>query len=121
MNCFVFLRRPEVPGFCPAIGEDAMVGRIQNVHDTSCFHAQITGRFDSILNSVIAFNDIQDKSNPNFWATRPLTEQMIGWASADVDRLVFDVATKQLASILVMVKGRLRSYNPKSLFHQLEI
>jgi len=81
--------------------------KLANVHDTSCFHAKITGRHDSNLNNVLAFNGITEntsrdgsvyKRNPAFWATRPLTQQMIDWASSDVDRLL-DVATKQLACI----------------------
>jgi len=50
---------------------------VNNVHDTSAFH---------------------DRSNPNFWATRPLTKKMIDWASSDVDKL-FQLAEKQLERI----------------------
>ena len=80
---------------------------LKSIHDTSCFHAQITGREDVNLNDTLQYygispNDIRDKNvyrfNPAFWATRPLTSKMIEWAASDVDRLV-DVATKQLDRI----------------------
>ena len=78
--------------------------KVKNVHDTSCFHAVITGNQDKNLNYVLVYNDIapnaaRDKNvykrNPAFWATRPLTEHMIEWASSDVNKL-FDLELKQL-------------------------
>jgi ribonuclease D len=80
---------------------------LKNVHDTSCFHTEITGNEDQNLNNVLLYNGIEKnqtrdsnvyKINPAFWATRPLTQKMIDWASADVNRL-FDVETKQLKGI----------------------
>ena len=77
---------------------------LNNIHDTSRYHAEIAGSEDKSLNGVLEYNGIQtnatrDKNvytaNPNFWATRPLTRQMIEWASSDVDRLI-DVVEKQV-------------------------
>lgn len=81
--------------------------KVNNVHDTSCFHDVITYTENKNLNDVLCYNDInvntqRDKSiyknNPNFWADRPLTQKMIDWASADVDKL-FALADKQLGNI----------------------
>ena len=81
--------------------------RVNNVHDTSCYHDVISGTENKNLNYVLSYNGIslnaeRDKSvyrnNPNFWATRPLTEKMIDWASSDVDKL-FDLADRQLGAI----------------------
>ena len=78
--------------------------KLNNVHDTSCFRAEITGREDENLNKVLMHNGIEQnhtrgtyvyKVNPAFCASRPLTQKIIDWASADVDRL-FELATKQL-------------------------
>ena len=64
-----------------------------NVHDTSCWHAAITHNSDSNLNTMLMHYRLQPnvfrdksvyKSNPSFWALRPLTSQMIQWASGDV-------------------------------------
>jgi ribonuclease D len=69
---------------------------LQNVHDTSSYHYVITGQEDKSLNDVLGYNRIEtnehrDKSvyqrNPNFWADRPLSNTMIDWATADVDKL----------------------------------
>jgi exonuclease 3'-5' domain-containing protein 1 len=102
--------------------------KLQNVHDTSCFHAQITGCSDPNLNDVLILNDIKEntirdksiyKSNPNFWATRPLTKQMIEWASRLLPMSIVSLMWRQSKNlrVLVMVKGHLRSYNPKSLLN----
>ena len=83
--------------------------KLTNVHDTSCFHHVITRHEDKSLNDVLQWNSlgqnvVRDKSiyktNPNFWATRPLTERMIEWATSDVDKL-FVLAAKQLAQLSV--------------------
>lgn len=80
---------------------------VVNVHDTSCFHHIITYMENKNLNDVLRYNDIsvnaeRDKSvyrtNPKFWADRPLTERMIDWATSDVDKL-FTLADKQLGRI----------------------
>jgi 3'-5' exonuclease len=77
------------------------------VHDSSCFHHEITGKEDVGLNDVLQWNDlgqnnVRDKSiyktNPNFWATRPVTEKMIEWATSDVDNL-FRLAAKQISQL----------------------
>lgn len=71
--------------------------RLQNVHDTSCWHFSISGREDQNLNSTLMYYGLQpnaerDKSvydrNNAFWATRPLTSHMIEWASGDVSSMV---------------------------------
>lgn len=78
--------------------------KLNNVHDTSCFHYAITGSLDKNLNCVLTYNGINQnevrdkrvyKSNHAFWATRPLTQMMVNWASSDVDKL-FHVASRQL-------------------------
>lgn len=81
--------------------------KVINVHDTSCFHHIITGMENKNLNDTLNFNGISENSerdksvykvNPKFWATRPLTSQMIKWASSDVDKL-FTLQDKQLDGI----------------------
>jgi exonuclease 3'-5' domain-containing protein 1 len=81
--------------------------KLNNVHDTSCFHAEITGSEDENLNNVLMHNGVEQnhtrdtnvyKANPAFWASRPLTQKMIDWASSDVDHL-FELAMKQLDCI----------------------
>lgn len=81
--------------------------KVNNVHDTSCFHDVITFTENKNLNDVLRYNDIsvnaeRDKSvyrrNPNFWSDRPLTERMVDWATSDVDKL-FTLADKQLGHI----------------------
>ena len=81
--------------------------KLNNVHDTSCFHDEITGREHENLNNVLMHNGVEQNHtrdtniynvNPAFWASRPLTQNMIDWASSDVDRL-FELATKQLDCI----------------------
>ena len=88
--------------------------RVNNVHDTSCFHDVITGTENKNLNVVLTYNGIhvnaqRDKSvykyNPRYWSTRPLTQTMISWASSDVDKL-FTLADKQLERISDMLKPR---------------
>ena len=81
--------------------------KLNNVHDTSCFHDFIGFGENKNLNDTLSYygiriNDMRDKSvyrsNPSFWATRPLTPEMIKWASSDVDKL-FQLAEKQLERI----------------------
>ena len=52
--------------------------KLNNVHDTSCFHAEITGRADDNLNNVLMHNGVEQnhtrdtniyKVNPAFWAS----------------------------------------------------
>ncbi len=80
---------------------------LKNVHDTSAFHTAITRRENCSLNDVLTYNGLGInnsrntsvyKINPRFWATRPLTQEMIDWASSDIDQLS-TVATNQLEVI----------------------
>ena len=90
---------------------------VNNVHDTSCFHHVITSMENKNLNDVLSYNGIRVntvrdtnvyKRNPRFWATRPVRNKMIQWASSDVDKL-FLLADMQLSSISVSGKARARS------------
>jgi exonuclease 3'-5' domain-containing protein 1 len=85
-----------------------------NVHDTSCFHAAITSQEDKNLNDVLVYNHLSSnvhrdksiyKTNPRFWATRPITTTMIEWATSDVDKLF------QLALILSKATAMQNSRN----------
>jgi ribonuclease D len=88
--------------------------KITNVHDTSCYHQAITRHEESKnLNHVLSYNIIGTntvrntsvyKTNPSFWATRPITKTMIEWASSDVDKL-FDLASNQLKGINPMTEN----------------
>jgi hypothetical protein len=60
------------------------------------------------LNSLLAYNGVsantvRDNSvyryNPSYWAMRPLSRQMIEWASSDVDKLLVVVASRQGATV----------------------
>ena len=81
--------------------------RLQNVHDTSCFHAIQKGTTQTSLNDMLLYNGVPQnnvreksiyKQNPRYWATRPITNQMIEWSSSDVDKLL-SVASKQTLSV----------------------
>jgi DNA polymerase I-like protein with 3'-5' exonuclease and polymerase domains len=81
---------------------------LRNVHDTSCFHAVVTGREDVNLNETLQYNGLPTnttrdssiyKINPRFWATRPLTSKMIEWSSSDVDKLL-RLAAKQKVTLV---------------------
>lgn len=87
--------------------------KVNNVHDTSCYQTVLTGGQKN-LNDTLACNGIKtnshrDKSvykrNPRFWATRPLAEQMIEWASSDVNKL-FKLSQIQLDKISINSKSR---------------
>mmetsp|Transcript_13999 Transcript_13999/g.29510 ORF Transcript_13999/g.29510 Transcript_13999/m.29510 type:complete len:162 (+) Transcript_13999:1177-1662(+) len=86
---------------------------MNNSHDTSCYETVLTGGRKN-LNDTLACNGIKtnsqrDKSvykrNPRFWATRPLTNQMIEWASSDDDKL-FKLSQIQLDKISISSKSR---------------
>ena len=88
---------------------------LKNIHDTSCFHHVIFGKEDRNLNDVLSANGLKSNAardtsvyrrNPAFWATRPLTRQMIDWASSDVDKLL-ELASMQLAA--VSEQGKIRA------------
>lgn len=95
---------------------------IDNVHDTQCYHAVLTGREDVSLNDMLSSMGIDEnvvrnksiyKSNPNFWVSRPLTEKMKEWASGDVEKLLA-VAKKQAIDVeargaISMEKARSKS------------
>jgi len=83
-----------------------------NVHDTSCWQAVI-GLPNTSLNDVLRFykltpNIERDKSvyqrNHAFWATRPLTRQMLAWASGDV-QFMFDLYQRQLQKVESIPNG----------------
>ena len=56
---------------------------------------------DLLLYHGLPQNNVRDNSvykyNPRYWATRPLTKQMIEWSSSDVDKFLA-VALKQTLS-----------------------
>ena len=66
-----------------------------NVHDTQCWDVEIRNESHNLNNTLTAYgietNSVRDgsvyKTNPAFWATRPLTPEMIAWASGDVTAL----------------------------------
>ncbi len=67
--------------------------KLVNVHDTSCWHAALTGQSMQGLNSVLTYNGLPTNSlrdnsiydrMPPFWLTRPLTPQMTSYASQDL-------------------------------------
>lgn len=79
--------------------------KLKNVHDTSCWHRELTGSCDVNLNDLLRGNDLNPnivrdsgvyESNPAFWTTRPLTVKMISWASGDVN-LMFNVHARQIS------------------------
>ncbi len=87
--------------------------KLVNVHDTSAFHDFIGYEKGKNLNDTLSYYGIRVnterdksvyKSNPNFWAARPLTKKMIDWASSDVDKL-FQLAEKQLGRISAAQKS----------------
>jgi len=60
------------------LGSWLTLGDFNNVHDTSCFRAEITGREDENLNNVLMHNGVEHhhtrdtyvyKVNPAFWAS----------------------------------------------------
>lgn len=84
--------------------------KVNNVHDTSAFHDFIGFGKNKNLNDTLSYYGIcvnaeRDKavykSNPNFWATRPFTQKMIDWASADVDKL-FSLLTSSWKVFLIL-------------------
>ncbi|KAJ1472042.1 ribonuclease H-like domain-containing protein [Baffinella frigidus] len=69
---------------------------LKNVHDTQAWHIARYGAGHLSLNTVLGnytidSNVVRDssvyKTNEAFWATRPLTDVMIEWASGDVKSL----------------------------------
>jgi hypothetical protein len=74
------------------------------VHDTQCWHKAITGtEANKSLNDTLQANRIQTNAfrdcsiydqNPTFWASRPITDEMIRWASGDVTSMLELYATQ---------------------------
>lgn len=80
--------------------------KLSNVHDTSAWHECTTGSTSKNLNDTLSHhglsqNTVRDSSvyrtNHAYWAVRPLTQQMIDWASGDVI-CMFDLHRKQTAA-----------------------
>ena len=82
---------------------------LANVHDTSCW-ATATLRIDRLLNlnkTLVEFGLVANTSrdgsvyadNHRFWASRPLTTQMIEWASGDVGSM-FELQERQLGLVM---------------------
>ena len=97
---------------------------LKNIHDTSCWHASLTGFRDESLSRVLVYNRLdtnqfRDSSvynvNPAFWASRPITKKMKDWASGDV-QCMFALYEKQLgaggasANILAAARRREDAY-----------
>ena len=69
-----------------------------NVHDTSCYEQIIDPRRDGytglntlfqrygLKRSMVREKDFY-KKNPDYWTSRPLTDEMILWAAADIEQL----------------------------------
>jgi exonuclease 3'-5' domain-containing protein 1 len=90
--------------------------KLVNVHDTSCWHTAVSGQEDKNLNDALEYyglrpNVFRDgsvyKTNPAFWATRPLTPQMVEWASGDV-QCMFQLYQHQLKAATTLVADRAR-------------
>lgn len=91
---------------------------LTNVHDTSCFHHVIDGVEDASLNTMLKRNKLpvnvtRDGSvytnNHEFWKQRPLSPQMIEWASGDISSLfqIYQFQTRLPSSI--QTQGQLLS------------
>ena len=70
--------------------------KLGKVHDTSCFHACITGDANKNINDVLAYNELKVnvhrmqvdyRTNHAHWECRPLTREMIDHAANDVAQL----------------------------------
>lgn len=95
----------------PSMDADALTHlhgiTVANVHDTQAYHMVLrsNAKRPNLNESLVAFgcptNGARDKSvykmNPAYWRTRPMTKQMIAWASDDVTHL-FTLCTNQLTA-----------------------
>jgi hypothetical protein len=81
--------------------------RLANVHDTQVWDGVITKATPRNLNKTLAAYDCTTnverdssvyKTNPAFWAMRPMTQWMIEWASQDV-QVLFDLRREQVAAV----------------------
>ena len=79
--------------------------QLTNVHDTSCWHAAITGQASVNLNDCLAASQLTQnalrggvnyESTPNYWASRPVSEAMLACAAGDLTSLL-ELQTKQIA------------------------
>jgi len=86
---------------------------LAHVHDTSCWHKVLTGDADKNLNDTLQSNGLQPNAfrdgsvyeqNPSYWATRPLSAEMIQWASGDVT-MMFQLYECQLRAAAGCVMG----------------
>lgn len=93
---------------CDALYYHCNGTRVHNVHDTSSFQSVLSGCENVNLNDTLEFHGLSPnqsrnkdvyKSNPAFWAQRPMTNQMIEWASKDVDKLLV-LASRQASMLL---------------------
>jgi hypothetical protein len=70
--------------------------RLDGVHDTAAWHVTMTGRAEVNINETLTHNGIgvlyhhrngsdyrNSRTNHAFWATRPLTPEMVAWAAGD--------------------------------------
>lgn len=80
---------------------------LSGVHDTQVCDNILRNKGEKNLNDTLSANGIQcnasrDSSvyetNPNFWATRPMTPRMIEWAAGDVSKL-FQLYVRQTALV----------------------
>jgi ribonuclease D len=78
---------------------------LAHCHDTTCWNFKLRGEENANLNNVLLANGIRQNikrdssvyaSNHAFWATRPLTTQMIEWAAGDICSM-FELYAKQIA------------------------
>jgi exonuclease 3'-5' domain-containing protein 1 len=104
---------------------------LNNIHDTSSFHQAISHFKDANLNDLLSYNGLPSnrvrdtnvyRSNPRFWATRPLTREMVEWATSDVDKLI-DVAVNQNKVISLDQKDQAlqESKNRSTLIKQMAL
>jgi ribonuclease D len=78
--------------------------QLTNVHDTSCWHASCGGGTDVNLNDCLVSysltpnalrGSINYDANPNYWAQRPVSKEMMAYASGDLTSLL-EMQAKQL-------------------------
>eukprot|EP00667_Euglena_gracilis_P014963 EG_transcript_15540 len=66
--------------------------RLRHVHDTQFWCGEELSLNAALAKYGLALNESRDKSvyqgNPAFWATRPLTQDMVRWACADTRSLI---------------------------------
>lgn len=96
--------------------------KLNNCHDTQAWHMAMSLDRPRNLNDALRLcgapvNATRDSSvyrhNPRFWATRPMTSQMVDWASSDVASLfeLFDHQTKNATPAQRSEAARLSEHN----------